>query len=49
MKAQTALEGVVVGTPKSRGEPEYALLPKLIALPVLACGPLSRIGIRWEQ
>jgi hypothetical protein len=49
MKARTALKGVVVGTPKPRGEPVYALLPKPIALPVFACDPLSRIGIRWEQ
>lgn len=41
MKAQTALKGVVLGTLKLRGEPVYALLPKLIAFPVFACDPLS--------
>ena len=49
MRAQAAFKRLVVGKPKSRGEPEYALLPKLIALPVFACDQLSRIGIRWDQ
>jgi amino acid transporter len=41
MKAQAALKRLVVGKPKSRGELEHTLLPKLIALPVFASDPLS--------
>ncbi|MGH2787498.1 MAG: APC family permease [Actinomycetota bacterium] len=41
MKVQAAFKRLVVGTPKSSGELEHTLLPKVIALPVFASDPLS--------
>ncbi len=40
-KAATALKRVLVGSPRSTGEMEHTLLPKVIALPILSSDALS--------